>query len=68
MVGTGRRWPCLIVESAAGGLTPEQKSAVSETIVERTADFAQAFAEALAHDGPAIVHCITDPDIRTSRP
>ena len=39
MVGTGRRWPCLIVESAAGGLTPEQKSAVSETIVERTADF-----------------------------
>lgn len=36
--------------------------------VERTADFAQAFAEALAHDGPAIVHCITDPDIRTSRP
>ena len=39
VVGNGRRWPCLIVESATDGLTPEQKSGVSQTIVERTTDF-----------------------------
>lgn len=36
--------------------------------VTRTEDFAAAFAQALAHPGPAIVHALTDPDIRTSRP
>ncbi|KAI0742021.1 acetyl-CoA synthetase-like protein [Daedaleopsis nitida] len=38
VVGNERRWPCLVVESA-DGLTPEQKSDISQTIVERTADF-----------------------------
>ncbi len=36
--------------------------------VERTADFREAFAAALAHEGLALVHCITDPAIRASRP
>ncbi|GAA4283182.1 thiamine pyrophosphate-binding protein [Brevibacterium daeguense] len=36
--------------------------------VERTEDFAAAFAEALAHPGPAIVHALTDPEVRFTRP
>lgn len=36
--------------------------------VERTADFRDAFAAALAHEGLSLVHCITDPAIRSSRP
>lgn len=35
--------------------------------VERTEDFREAFAAALAHRGPAIVHCITDSAIRGPR-
>ena len=35
--------------------------------VERTEHFREAFAAALAHRGPAIVHCITDPAIRGPR-
>lgn len=35
--------------------------------VERTEDFREAFAAALGHRGPALVHCITDPAIRGAR-
>ncbi|WP_211978138.1 thiamine pyrophosphate-dependent enzyme [Brevibacterium sp. W7.2] len=35
--------------------------------VERTADFREAFAAALDHRGPALVHCVTDPAIRGAR-
>lgn len=35
--------------------------------VERTEDFREAFAAALNHRGPALVHCITDPAIRGAR-
>ena len=35
--------------------------------VERTEDFREAFDAALAHEGPALVHCITDPSIRGAR-
>ena len=39
MVGTGRLYPCLIVESAAIGLTVEEKARIAQGIVDRTADF-----------------------------
>lgn len=35
--------------------------------VERTEDFRAAFAAALAHEGLALVHCITDPAVRSAR-
>ena len=35
--------------------------------VERTADFRDAFEKALAHEGPALVRCLTDPAIRGAR-
>lgn len=35
--------------------------------VERTEDFREAFETALAHEGPALVHCITDPNVRGAR-
>ncbi|MYM19680.1 acetolactate synthase [Brevibacterium sp. 5221] len=35
--------------------------------VERTADFRDAFAQALDYPGPAIVHAIVDPEVRTTR-
>lgn len=35
--------------------------------VEKTADFAAAFEQALAHPGLALVHCITDPAVRGAR-
>lgn len=35
--------------------------------VERTEDFRAAFEQALAHKGPALVHCLTDPAIRGAR-
>ena len=39
VVGTGRAVPSLIVEAKGSGLTEEQKSALSQTIVERTKEF-----------------------------
>ncbi|MGO2026680.1 MAG: thiamine pyrophosphate-dependent enzyme, partial [Brevibacterium aurantiacum] len=35
--------------------------------VERTEDFRDAFEQALAHEGPALVRCLTDPAIRGAR-
>ncbi|WP_349829205.1 thiamine pyrophosphate-dependent enzyme [Brevibacterium litoralis] len=35
--------------------------------VERTEDFREAFEEALSYEGPAIVHCLTDPEVRFTR-
>lgn len=35
--------------------------------VERTEDFRDAFEKALAHKGPALVRCLTDPAIRGAR-
>lgn len=35
--------------------------------VEATSEFREAFAAALSHDGPALVHCITDPAVRGAR-
>lgn len=35
--------------------------------VDRTEDFAKAFAAALAFDGPALVHIVTDPTVRGPR-
>ncbi|WP_413336491.1 thiamine pyrophosphate-dependent enzyme [Brevibacterium sp. GP-SGM9] len=35
--------------------------------VESTSEFREAFAAVLAHEGPALVHCITDPAIRGAR-
>lgn len=35
--------------------------------VERTEDFRAAFEQALAYEGPAIVHCLTDPEVRFTR-
>ena len=39
MVGTGRLYPVLIVESAVNGLSDEEKKRVSQEIVDRTAEF-----------------------------
>ncbi len=39
MVGTGRLYPVLIVESAASGLSEEDKKRISQEIVDRTAEF-----------------------------
>ncbi|MGO2863081.1 MAG: thiamine pyrophosphate-dependent enzyme [Brevibacterium sp.] len=35
--------------------------------VGATSEFREAFAAALAHEGPSLVHCITDPEIRGAR-
>ncbi|KAI0720832.1 acetyl-CoA synthetase-like protein [Cerioporus squamosus] len=39
MVGTGRLYPVLIVESAVSGLNDEEKKRISQEIVDRTAEF-----------------------------
>ncbi|TFK91211.1 acetyl-CoA synthetase-like protein [Polyporus arcularius HHB13444] len=39
MVGTGRLYPVLIVESAVSGLSEEDKKRISQEIVDRTAEF-----------------------------
>ncbi len=38
VVGSGRVFPCLIVESAVDGLADEKRSGVAEEIVKRTAE------------------------------
>ena len=39
MVGTGRLYPCLVVESVAKGLAEADRQRISREIVNRTAEF-----------------------------
>ncbi|OSD01388.1 acetyl-CoA synthetase-like protein [Trametes coccinea BRFM310] len=41
VVGSGRAFPCLIVESAAGGLTDEERRAVADQVITRTTGLVQ---------------------------
>ena len=39
VVGSGRTHACLVVESAAGGLSAEQRHELAQAVAARTADF-----------------------------